>query len=58
MEDPDKIDALSLERIGPHEVIRCLLELFKSNGKAVEGSVPQDQDGGGDEQERPHTLLM
>ena len=33
VEDPDKIDVNSLQRIGPHDVIRSLLDLFKSNGK-------------------------
>ena len=41
VEDPDQIDASKLERIGPHEVIRSLLELFKSNGRDGEVVLPQ-----------------
>ena len=41
VEDPDKVDASKLERIGPHDVIRALLELFKSNGREGEGVRPQ-----------------
>ena len=41
VEDPDKIDASNLEHIGPHDVIRSLLDLFKSNGKDGQGVLPQ-----------------
>lgn len=40
VEDPDQIDASKLECIGPHDVIRSLLELFKSNGKDGVGILP------------------
>ena len=42
VEDPDQIEAGSLEKIGPHSVIHSLLDLFKFNGKVVQGSVPQN----------------
>lgn len=31
MEDPDQIDESQLEKIIPHDIIRCLIEVFRNN---------------------------
>lgn len=39
VEDPDQVDPSKLEQVGPHQIIKALLDMFKSNGKFVADGV-------------------
>ena len=44
VEDPDQIDESQLEKIMPHDIIRCLILIYKNNG-LPSGDDDNEEDG-------------